>query len=266
MEKIPNLGVIIITLNEETNIEECLRSAGPVEEIVVVDAGSTDRTREICSKYGCRVVEHPFQGYGEQKNFALSFAKTEWVLSLDADECLSAGLREEIGTLLAAPGREQGYLIPRRNYRGSTWMNVPGLYPDYQLRLFRRREGVFSKGVHERVLLNGKIGKCTHPILHYTYRNLDDYLEKVLDYSGKEAEQLWRMGRRFAWWHVWQVPAETLRQLVLRRHLFYGYEGWLYAAMMTLYRLLKLARLRELTREKTCRACGGAADREGGVR
>ena len=154
-----DLAVVILAYNEEKHIGRALKSlAGLAREIFVIDSESTDRTVEIAAQKGARVVTHDWQGFGPQKNFALSLAQGEWVLSIDADERVSPALAREIVRAIAE-GRADGYEIPRLSRFAGRAMRHSGWFPDYVLRLFRRGKARFSDDlVHERVILDGREG------------------------------------------------------------------------------------------------------------
>ncbi|CAG1020933.1 glycosyltransferase family 2 protein [Methylomonas sp. LL1] len=186
----PKLSVIIITLNEAENIRACLESVSWADEIIVVDAGSSDETVKICRELGAKVlINSDWQGFGFQKNLALKQATGDWVLSLDADERISPTLRQLIQNILVAPSAD-GYLLPRLAFFLGTAMHHGGWWPDYVLRLFRRELGEFSPVlVHETVLLQGKVEKLQEPIIHYSYVSLEQLLEKINAYSSAGASQ-----------------------------------------------------------------------------
>jgi glycosyltransferase involved in cell wall biosynthesis len=146
------LSVVIITLNEEAKIKDCLESVKWADEIIVVDSCSRDTTAEVAGEYTSKVHEREFTGFGEQKNYALSKAKGDWVLSIDADERVTPELQEEIVRTLANP-RACGYYMRRKSYFANKWIKHCGWWPDYVLRLFRRDCGRFSdRLVHEATL------------------------------------------------------------------------------------------------------------------
>lgn len=186
----PKLTVIIITLNEVENIRACLDSVIWADEIIVVDAGSTDQTVAICQELGAKVlINSDWQGFGFQKNLALKQATGDWVLSLDADERISPKLRQLILKILASPSAD-GYLLPRQAFFLGKAMRHGGWWPDYVLRLFRREHGEFSPVlVHETVLIQGKVEKLQEPIIHYSYVSLEQLLEKINAYSSAGAHQ-----------------------------------------------------------------------------
>ena len=161
------LSVTIITRDEEAQIGDCLESVRWADEIIVVDTGSADRTLEICAKYTPHVYSRPWEGYAPAKNAAIALATGDWILSLDADEQVSAGLRREIAALQQQPldTRANGYAVPRRNYLWGHWLRYGGLYPDYQIRLFKRGKGAFTAhgGCTNRWRSMGQLSACGIP-------------------------------------------------------------------------------------------------------
>ena len=167
----PTLSAAIITLNEEDRIREALDSVRFADEIVVVDSGSADRTVEICREFTDKVFVETWRGFAGQKNAAVERTTGDWVLSIDADEQVTAELAGEIRGVVSSGGPRDGYLVPRRNFFGGTWVRHGGWYPDYTLRLFRRGKGQFAeRRVHEAVTLNGgRVGRLRSPLIHRTY-------------------------------------------------------------------------------------------------
>ena len=152
------LSVTIIAWNEEERLRACLESVGWADEIVVVDAESTDKTVQVAREFTDKIWVRPWPGFAAQKNFALDQATGAWVLSLDADERVTPELRERIGRIVRAHGPADGYSIPRKNIFWGAWVRHGGLYPDYQLRLFRRAAGRFvDSAVHESVVVAGRV-------------------------------------------------------------------------------------------------------------
>ena len=155
------LSVVVVTLNEEERLRACLESVAWADEVVVVDALSQDKTAQIAREFTDRVIVRPWPGFAAQKNFGLAEAGGDWILSLDADEQVSPELREEILGVLAADGPSDGYRVPRRNLFGGQWIRHGGLWPDWQLRLFRRGRGTFvERAVHESVEVAASVGRC----------------------------------------------------------------------------------------------------------
>jgi glycosyltransferase involved in cell wall biosynthesis len=172
----PRLALIVIARNEEALIGECLRSASLCNELIVVDSFSTDRTVEIARGLGARVYQREFAGYIAQKQFALEQATADWVLSLDADEQLTYGLRKEIETTLASPNPAAGYEIRRILYHLDHYYHR-AVYPDYHLRLFRRGAAKFGgKEPHAKAIVNGRVGRLGAPMLHFSYADIADHV------------------------------------------------------------------------------------------
>ena len=172
------ISAIIITHNEEANIEECLTSVAWADEIVVVDAMSTDRTFEIASGFTDRVLCEPWEGYATARRHAIAAAESEWILSIDADERVTPELRAEIEACLTAP-ESDGYMIPRKAFFLGRWIKHCGWYPGYVIRLFRKdRARVTEKLVHEGIRVDGKVGTLENHILHYTYRTVEAYFDR----------------------------------------------------------------------------------------
>ena len=238
-----SLSVIIITKNEALNIRECLESVKWADEIVVVDSGSTDDTVAICREFTSHVYIHDWPGFGMQKNRALNYATQSWVLSLDADERVTSELRSEVERTILK-GKEQGYEIPRLSSFCGRYMQHSGWYPDYVTRLFRRTSGQFSNDlVHERVLINGAVGRLKQNLLHESFRDLDQLLAKMNHYSSAGAVMLGKKGRDAtltqAIFHgLWAF----IRSYLLRAGFIDGREGFMLAvstAEATYYRYVK---------------------------
>jgi glycosyltransferase involved in cell wall biosynthesis len=190
------LSIIIITKNEELHIGQCLESVKWADEIIVLDSGSTDSTVSICKKYTSNVFETDWLGFGIQKQRALSKATGEWVLSIDADEIITSNLQAEIKDAIQSK-QFNGYRIPfLSNFCGREIMHA-GWYPDYHLRLFRRIYSEFSTDiVHENVKVVGNIGLLTSPILHDSYKDLNEVLVKINIYSTLNAIKLFNQGEK----------------------------------------------------------------------
>lgn len=196
MQKIP-LSLVVITLNEESNIQRCLQSVPFASDIVVVDSFSTDRTVNIAESCGARVVQEKWRGYGAQKAFATELATQNWVLSLDADEALSPELQAEILEKFANLNSETGYRIPRLSFHLGRWIRFGGWHPDYQLRLFNKSKARWNSAeLHEKVEVKS-LDKLKHPILHWVFKGVSDQAVTNDRYSTIGAEQMHREGRKF---------------------------------------------------------------------
>lgn len=192
----PSISVIIISRDEAEDIEDCLRSVSWADEIVVVDSGSTDDTRAIAARWTDQVHEVPWQGFGLQKNHALDLASGDWILSLDCDERVSESLKQEMLETLAAT-ECNGFLIPfRSNYCGR-FMRFGEWSGERKLRLFRRSAGRFDDApVHERIHVDGRIGRMRGRILHYSVRTRAEMHDKSRRYARLGAESAFAAGKR----------------------------------------------------------------------
>jgi glycosyltransferase involved in cell wall biosynthesis len=193
-----SLSVILITKNEGHNLEDCLSSLSEIaQEIIVVDSISTDETLEIANKYGA-IISSPndWPGFGPQKNRALALASKDWVLSIDADERLTQELRDEIKDVLISP-KANCYAIPRSSWYCGRFMKHSGWSPDYVDRLFKRGSAYFSDNlVHERLIPSGQVKKLKSPMLHYSFRNFSQVLQKIDRYSTDSALQAFAKNKR----------------------------------------------------------------------
>jgi glycosyltransferase involved in cell wall biosynthesis len=244
----PQLSVAIITYNEEGNIQATLESVKWANDIVVVDAGSTDRTVDIARLYTDRVVVRPWPGYVAQKNFAVDQTYHEWVLCLDADERLSPALQEEIQRLCTTDIPADAYYIPRRAYFLERWIAHSGWYPDYKIRLFRKTRGRWQGGeVHESVHVTGTVRYLQGDLWHYTYCDLAHNMRTINRYSTFGAQKLAAAGKRARWYDLTLRPTLTfLKKYLLRQGFRDGYQG-LFIAVLTAYaNFAKYAKLWEL--------------------
>lgn len=193
------ISVVIITYNEELFIENCLASInGIADEVVVVDSFSSDSTEEICMKYNVRFVRHKFEGYRDQKNYALKLATYNNILSLDADEALSDELRESI-LEVKNKWEYDGYFVNRRNFYCGQWIRHSHWYPDRQLRLFKANSGKWGElNLHERFRMsNGaKVGKLRGDLYHWPYLNFKEHVDKMHKFSIIGAKEFHRSGKK----------------------------------------------------------------------
>lgn len=236
------LSAIVITKNEAANIAACLDGLAFCDERVVVDAGSADDTVRIASQAGARVVSHEWAGFGAQKNFALSLAQGEWVLSIDADERVSAALAAQISTAIRA-GDADGYEVPRLSTFLGRTMHHSGWFPDHVLRLFRRGKARFSDDlVHERVVCDGPIGRLSAVLDHHPVARLEDAIARLDSYSTAGAQMLASRRRVTFSSGIAHGLWSFLRAYIWRFGFLDGREGFLLAvanAEGTYYRYMK---------------------------
>lgn len=247
-EKADNVSVVIIAQNEGRIISRCLESAAWAAEIIVVDGGSTDDTVKTALAYGAKVFQHKFEGYVEQKNFAISKASNEWVLSVDADEIIEKPLSEEILSAVKNAGAFDGYYIPRKNfYYTNRFLRFGGLYPDRQLRLFRKGKGIFEGGrIHEGLKLRGEAGALKNALLHYTKPGIEAHINTVNRYTGLEAEKSLSEGKRATGYTLLIKPAAYfIKHYFLKLGFLDGPEGLIYHLISAHYVFIKEIKLAE---------------------
>ena len=242
------VSAIVLTGDEEAQIGDCLRHLSWANEVLVVDSGSTDATRDIAAGSGARIVQQAWQGFAAQRNFGAAQAAHDWVLFVDADERITSELAAEIPAVLRSP-KYAGYHIPMRNSMFGRWMRYGGLGRQYHLRLYNRTRGRWVRDVHEVVELDGPAGSLHAAMEHYAYRTIRELLEKVDRYTDAEARALRDRGAR-------PTPGIILRDclgLFLYKYFWQrgcldGYPGLLWAGSLSYYNLLKWMKLWELSR------------------
>lgn len=249
-----SISAVIITFNEEKNIERCLLSIQSlVDEIVVVDSFSKDKTAEICSKYGVRWIQHPFEGHIEQKNWALDQAAHDIILSLDADEALDETLRQSIARAKVNWDRD-GYSMNRKaNYCGR-WIRHSGWYPDVKLRLFDRRKARWG-GVNPHDKIEMRAGATTAhlsgDILHYSYYSVTEHVERARKYAKIAAEALYKEGKKSEWWRTAFSPVfKFIRNYLFKLGFLDGAAGYTICRISAMETYWKYENLRALNRQR----------------
>lgn len=250
------LSATVIALNEEERLPGCLASLGFCDEVLVVDGGSTDRTRELAQAAGARVLSRPFDDFARQHEYARLQARGTWVLSLDADERASPELAGRIRGALVAGASSSGdlpaaYALPFKNHFRGIWLRRGGLWPDRHLRLFLRERCSYdpARPVHERLRVDGRIADLDAPVLHYTWGSLSQCLAKSERYAEAAAQALYARGRRAGGLDLVVRPLwRFLRAYVLRLGFLDGAAGALVAAARAHETYARYARLWELSR------------------
>jgi len=243
------LSVCIICFNEEQNIGRCLESAKCADEIIVVDSMSQDNTTRIAHQYTEAVFQRAWTGYVDQKNFALSKAHCDWVLSVDADEEIPSALRDEILAEIIRADAKDGYRIPRRSFYQGRWINHSGFYPDRQLRLFRRDRGKWIGGrVHERVDIKGSVAELKNDLLHYPYNGvISGHIQTVDGFTTLIAKDMYEEGKRC---HLALVLFRPLYKFIevyfLKLGLLDGLAGFIIAITSAYTIFVRYIKLREL--------------------
>jgi len=246
------ISATIITYNEERNLPRAIESLRCCDEIVVLDSGSSDRTVELATKLGARVIEGAWRGFAGQKNFASDNASHDWILSIDADEALSEALEAEIWQIKKNGPQFDAYTVPRLAQYLGRWIFHGGWYPDRKVRLFhRRRARWYGEYVHESVKVEGGVGHLQANLLHFTCSSLSEHLRTMDRYTTLAAEQIIAEKRRVGWTRLLLDPAWTFFQTyVLKAGFLDGMEGLAIANMAALYNFLKYAKVRFMNPER----------------
>ena len=252
------LTACLITLNEEHNLPRALASlAGIANEIVVVDSGSTDRTAEIAKAHGVSFFERTFTNHADQKNYAASRARNDWIFLLDADEELSSELRNSLLEWRKRDPEFPVYEMARLTWYLGAWIHHSRWYPDFQRRLYRRDGASFSGMIHSALRFKGKAGRLTGDLLHYTIRTFAEHEAKVEGYTTVIAQELFSRGKqswRAAMWLA--APWTWFQNYVLYLGFLDGRRGWLIARMAARGTWLKFKKLGKLIEAE--RHAGGA--------
>jgi glycosyltransferase involved in cell wall biosynthesis len=253
-DKPTSLSVAIITLNEEDRIERLLSSVCFVKDIVIVDSGSTDRTREICEGFDVRFYHHDWEGYVRQKQFALGLATGDWILSLDADEVITdEGRCEILSSLANADATVNGFSFPRLSRYLNRWIRHGGWFPDRKVRLVRRGMGRWiGEALHEKLEVTGRVQNMVNPILHYVYRDISDQINTINHFSSTfAAEKKCRFPGFYVVLGIFHAIGKFLECAIWKLGLLDGLPGLIIALNSAFYIFLKHAKTWERSATKT---------------
>ena len=241
------VSVVLVTRNVAGLLGGCIESVAFADEVLIVDSGSDDGTREVAERLGARVVEKEWMGFGIQKQFATDQAKNDWVLCLDADERVSQPLAESIVLALGAP-QSPVYRMARRNRFLGRWLSHGEGYPDWSPRLFDRREARWSDDpVHEKVLFTVTPGTLAGDLLHDSAEDLEAYLAKQNRYTTLAAEQLYERGKHGNTAQMLFSPlVRFFKFYILRLGFLDGLPGLLHVSIGCMNSYLKYAKLIEM--------------------
>jgi len=248
------LSVVIIAKNEEEMIEDCLLSVKWVDEIILLDGGSTDKTPDIARKYKAKIVpqEVKTEDWGAWHNQGIKVAQGDWIFYLDADERLTPELQKEIQRVI----KNKEYLvyaIPRRNFLLGKPMSYGGWYPDYQIRLFKKKELIKWEGkLHERPIFKGELGYLKNPMIHLSHRDLSSMVEKTKKWSRIEAQLLYDAGHPpVTWWRILKVMVSEFCQRFIKHQAWRdGVVGWIEGLFQIFNRFLIYGQLWEMQKKK----------------
>ena len=251
------ISAVILAKNEEKRIEDCIKSLqGLVGEIIIVDDESQDKTKEIAVSLGARVITKKMEIEGRHRNWAYAEAKTEWILSIDADERLTPELKAEIGERISKNPTFNAFTLRRRNYIGDYWIKGGGLYPSPQLKLFTKDKFKWEEvEVHPRAFLEGECGHLKNDLVHYTYEDWSDFLGKLNKQTTLEAKKWfklslenpkkarYKMNVPHALWRVWD---RFVRAFFAKKGYRDGFIGFMIAYFGSLYQIVSFAKYREI--------------------
>lgn len=237
MEK--KISGLIITYNEEKNIQEVLECFDFCDEIIVVDSFSTDKTVEIALKsQKVTIIQNKFEDFTKQRNIALEAAKNDWILFLDGDERITPLLREEILETVNNPNAKDAYYFYRTFFLGNTKINFSGTQNDKNFRLFRKSKANYSesKKVHETLEVNGTVGILKHKLLHYSFDNYDQFKSKMLSYGRLKGEELRLKGKKYSFLAQWsKVIFKFFKTYFLKLGILDGINGLKISYLQSLY-------------------------------
>lgn len=249
------LSAVIITLNEEHNISRCLQSLYDVaDEIVVVDSYSNDNTVEIAKKFNARIIQQSFLGYTDQKKFADSHASYDWILSIDADEELSAELQQNIIHTKNVPEYDAYYLMRLNNYCGK-WIRYSGWYPDKKIRLYDRTKGTWhGVQIHEYWDFDDagkKTGQLSGDLLHYTYNTISDHIRQIEKFTEISARVAVSKGKKVSLFKIWFVPKwKFFVTYIIQLGFMDGYYGYLVCKYNSYFSSIKYMKIYQYNKLK----------------
>lgn len=245
MSGTPSLAAVVLTLNEERNIAACLASLDWAPRRVVFDSFSADRTVELARQAGAEVFQHPFENYAQQRNAALERVAAEWIFFVDADERATPELAGEILRVLSEARPEVAWWVPRHNYIFGRLTLGAGWYPDYQMRLVRPDRVRWERPVHEITVVDGAAGYLSHPLVHYNYESVADFIARQEKYTAYDVEILRQQGVRSRFYTPYlQALRHFWWRFVTLRGLRDGLHGLRLSLLMAWYEGVKYHRLR----------------------
>jgi len=253
------LGVLVTTFNVEETVRACLESVKWADDLLVVDSYSTDKTLEIAREYTDRIVEHEYKNAATQRNWALPQVKGDWVLVIDSDECLTPELAARMQEILKNGTPCNGFRIKRMTIFFGKLIRHCGWHRQYVVRLWRNGKAEYQdRWVHPQAVVDGEVGTIHEHILHDTFRNFDDYIERFGRYTTWSSRDLYRKGRKPSWVNLTLRPLwRFLRMYVFRHGFLDGKHGLILCTLAAFYVFTKYAKLWDRHRLETG---GDAAD------
>lgn len=239
-----SISVCVITYNEEANIAACLESAKWADEIVVIDSFSTDKTKEIALKYTDKFYQEKWEGFGITKNKAVRRCVSDWIFVLDADERITEELKDE---LLAIEPEACAYKVARKSFFGNTWIKHCGWYPDFSLRFFKNGKALFKEvEVHEALEVEGSISELKSPMLHYTYKDVSDFVQRLNRYTSLSAREKECKSNFKNMLDIMFRPIFTFLKLyILKKGFMQGFDGFKISGLYAFSVFVKYLKIRE---------------------
>ncbi len=259
MSESNSLSIALVVKNEERNIRECLTSAKWADEIIVVDAYSSDHTVEIAREFTDKIYQRQWEGFGIQKNFCMKQATCSWVFILDCDERIPLELQEEIREVIQSASPETvGYSLPRKNYFYGRWIRTGGSYPDHQLRLLRSGAGYLDDAEpHNKMILKGGHAYLKSPLIHLTSPTVGDHFKKMPNFSTLAAQEKFRTKKQMGWYDLLFPPVATFLKMYFSKGAWKeGVHGLIYSFFASIYTFLKYAKLWEMLYSRGSRRSG----------
>ncbi|HRZ87615.1 MAG TPA: glycosyltransferase family 2 protein [bacterium] len=247
--KLP-ISIMIMAKDEEIDIADCLKSVSWADEVIVLDDFSADRTAEIARGLGARVIQRKLDIEGRHRNFGYAQAKNDWVMSLDCDERVTPELAQEIRDTFAKPISHNGFTIPFKTYIGDYWVRYGGWYPAGKVRIFKRDEFKYEETeVHPRAFMDGTCGHLTKDIIHRSYRDLHDFVQKLNAQTTLEARKWFKENRKIGLAKTMRKFFDRfLRAYVKKKGYKDGFYGFILAYFGGLYQIMSYAKYWEMKR------------------
>ncbi len=243
------LSAVVLTLNEEKDIGECLRSLKFCDEVLVIDSGSIDQTVKIATSLGADVYNHVFQDFSETRNFGLKKSKGDWVLFVDSDERVPDPLKKEIIQTLARQNNYSGYYFKRDDFMFGKWLKHGETAYVRLLRLAKKDSGLWERSVHETWQVEGKTGEFKNALQHYSHPTIEEFVKKINYYSSFDAKEHFKGGKKSKWWHLATYPiAKFVQNYIFRLGFLDGKVGLVFATLMSFNSFLIRAKLWQLGR------------------
>ncbi len=250
------ISAVVVNFNEAEKLDRCLKSLwGFTEEIVILDLGSKDSSKEVCKKYGAKVFKHKFVSFVEKvRNYAVSKSSGDWILVLDPDEVVSDVLKNALKTITTQE-KYQAVNISRKNIFFGKWIAHTNWWPDKHVRFFKKGVVVWSDKIHKYPEVSGKVleleAKEDLAILHYGYDSVTQFLDRQNRYSTIEAENLFFGGVKFSWFYFfWKPKKEFLVRFIRHMGFLDGFYGFALTFLMMIYKLQVMVKLWELEQQK----------------